>query len=245
MKKIVLLMVMVCCLAACQKSAKVVSKTSQIHMIDSTLDALQDTQYVAYLKPIKTDLENKLSEVIGYTLEPLGVFQPECPMLNWATDALLYMAKKYCPDKVDIAVVNIGGMRCSWGQGDITIKHVFELMPFDNELVVLTLTGQDILDLCQVFAKTGGEGAAGMQIAVRNGVVDAKINNKMIDPSKTYLVATSDYLSQGNDYMTPLTKSSYVWKSNMKIRDLYLEYIKEKKLVEAVVDGRFVIDNDN
>jgi 2',3'-cyclic-nucleotide 2'-phosphodiesterase (5'-nucleotidase family) len=214
-------------------------------MIDSTLDAQQDTQYIAYLKPIKADLESKLSEVIGYTTEPLGVFQPECPMLNWATDALLAMARKYCPEKVDIAIVNIGGIRCSWGQGDITMKHVFELMPFDNELVVLTLKGQDILDLCQVFATSGGEGAAGMQIAVRNGVVDAKIDNKPIDPETNYLVATSDYLSQGNDYMIPLTKSTNVWKSNHKIRDLYLEYIKEKKHVEAVVDGRFVIENDN
>jgi 2',3'-cyclic-nucleotide 2'-phosphodiesterase (5'-nucleotidase family) len=164
-------------------------------------------------------------------------------MLNWATDALLAMARKYSPDPVDVAVVNIGGMRCSWGQGDITLRHVFELMPFDNELVVLTLTGQDLLDLCKVFAITGGEGAAGMQITVKGDEIKALVGEKPIDPAATYKVATSDYLSQGNDRMEPLKNSTSLWKSDRKIRDLYIEYIQENKIVESHVDGRFVIEN--
>ena len=153
------------------------------------------------------------------------------------------MAKQYYPDPVDIAIVNIGGMRCNWAQGDITMRHVFELMPFDNELVVLTLSGKDILDLCQVFAQTGGEGAAGMQIKVKNGIVTkATIAGKAIQPAAYYTVATSDYLSQGNDRMVPLKNSINVWKSNLKIRDLYMEYIQQVKVVQAKVDGRFVIE---
>jgi 2',3'-cyclic-nucleotide 2'-phosphodiesterase (5'-nucleotidase family) len=195
------------------------------------------------MTPIKADLEEQLNQVIGYAPEPLGVFQPECPMLNWATDALLAMARKYSPDPVDVAVVNIGGMRCSWGQGDITLRHVFELMPFDNELVVLTLTGQDLLDLCKVFAITGGEGAAGMQITVKGDEIKVLVGEKPIDPAATYKVATSDYLSQGNDRMEPLKNSTSLWKSDRKIRDLYIEYIQENKIVESHVDGRFVIEN--
>ena len=243
MRKIALFIVMVVAFAACQQPGKVVSKTSKIHKIDSTLDVIQDTQYIAQMTPIKADLEEQLNQVIGHAPEPLGVFQPECPMLNWATDALLAMARKYSPDPVDVAVVNIGGMRCSWGQGDITLRHVFELMPFDNELVVLTLTGQDLLDLCKVFAITGGEGAAGMQITVKGDEIKALVGEKPIDPAATYKVATSDYLSQGNDRMEPLKNSTSLWKSDRKIRDLYIEYIQENKIVESHVDGRFVIEN--
>ena len=243
MRKIALFIVMVVAFAACHQPGKVVSKTSKIHKIDSTLDVIQDTQYIAQMTPIKADLEEQLNQVIGHAPEPLGVFQPECPMLNWATDALLAMARKYSPDPVDVAVVNIGGMRCSWGQGDITLRHVFELMPFDNELVVLTLTGQDLLDLCKVFAITGGEGAAGMQITVKGEEIEALVAEKPIDPTATYKVATSDYLSQGNDRMEPLKNSTSLWKSDRKIRDLYIEYIQENKIVEAHVDGRFVIEN--
>ena len=239
MKKILLFTLLAFSLAACHQPGQVISKSSQIHMIDSTLDAIQDTQYIAYLAPIKAELEAQLNEAIGYAPEPLGVYQPECPMLNWATDALWTMAQQCCPEPVDIAVVNIGGMRCNWGAGDITFRHVFELMPFDNELVVLTLSGKDILELCQVFAVTGGEGAAGMQIRVKEGkVTQATIAGKPIEPSAYYTVATSDYLSQGNDRMVPLKNHVEMWKSEKKIRDLYIEYIQQVKTVEAQVDGR-------
>ena len=239
MNKIAILILIAASCCACHQPGKVVNKTSKIHMVDSTMDAIQDTQYVAYLEPIKAELEAQLNETIGYAPEPMGVYQPECPMLNWATDALWVMAKQYYPEPVDIAIVNIGGMRCNWAQGDITMRHVFELMPFDNELVVLTLSGKDILDLCQVFAQTGGEGAAGMQIKAKNGIVTkATIAGKAIQPAAYYTVATSDYLSQGNDRMVPLKNSINVWKSNLKIRDLYMEYIQQVKVVQAKVDGR-------
>jgi 2',3'-cyclic-nucleotide 2'-phosphodiesterase (5'-nucleotidase family) len=243
MKKILLFTLLAFSLTACHQPGQVVSKASQIHMIDSTLDAIQDSGYIAYLSPIKAELEAQLNEAIGYAPEPLGVYQPECPMLNWATDALWTMAQQCCPEPVDIAVVNIGGMRCNWGAGDITFRHVFELTPFDTELVVLTLSGKDILDLCQVFAVTGGEGAAGMQIRVKDGkVTQATIAGKPIEPSAYYTVATSDYLSQGNDRMVPLKNHVEMWKSEKKIRDLYIEYIQQVKVVQAKVDGRFVIE---
>lgn len=242
MKKWTLIILVTVCCMACHRQGHVVSKNSKLHMIDSTLDAIADTNYAEYLAPIKANLESQLNQAIGYAPKDLGVYQPECPMLNWASDALWSMAKQYCPEPVDMAVVNIGGMRCNWGKGDITFRHVFELMPFDNELVVLTLSGQDILDLCQVFAQTGGEGAAGLRLKVKNGVIkEATINGKAIQPDAYYTVATSDYLSQGNDRMVPLKNSVKTWKSDRKIRDLYIEYIQKVHTVEAQVDGRMDI----
>ena len=239
MKKIAIFILVALSWCACHQPGKVVSKTSKIHMIDSTLDAIQDTQYLAYLEPIKTELETQLNEANGYAPKDLEVYQPECPMLNWASDALYEMAKQLCPEQVDMAVVNIGGMRCNWGTGNITFRHVFELMPFDNELVVLTMTGKEILALCDVFAKCGGQGVAGLRMSASKGVLrSAKIAGKDVVPEAYYTVATSDYLSQGNDGMTPLKNYEAMWKSERKIRDLYIEYIQQMKTVEAKVDGR-------
>ena len=208
-------------------------------MVDSTMDAIQDTQYIAYMEPIRADLEAQLNEPIGYAPKDLEVHQPECTMLNWASDALFEMAQQLCPEQVDMAVVNIGGMRCNWGAGDITFRHVFELMPFDNELVVLTMRGKEILALCDVFAHSGGQGVAGLRMSASNGTVkSAKIAGKNIMPEAYYTLATSDYLSQGNDGMTPLKNHDSMWKSERKIRDLYMEYIQQVKTVEAQVDGR-------
>ena len=243
MKRIAIFILVALCCSACHRPGKVVSKTSKIHMIDSTLDAIQDTQYIAYMEPIKAELEAQLNAPIGYAPKDLEVYQPECPMLNWASDALLAIARDLCPESVDVAVVNIGGMRCNWGAGDITFRHVFELMPFDNMLVVLTLKGSDLQQLGEIFAYSGGQGIAGMRIkAVGDKVMQqdalVTINGQAIEMDKTYTVATSDYLSQGNDGMLPLKNHIQCWNSEEKIRDLYIEYIKQVKVVEARVDGR-------
>lgn len=242
MKKIVLLLLIVVGLIACHRPLRIVSTTSEVMMVDSTLDAIQDTTYLQYLTPIKAELEQALNTPIGYAPEIMIVHQPECNMLNWASDALWAMAQQRYPEKVDMAVVNIGGMRCEWAAGDITQRHIFELMPFDNELVVLTMTGDEILNLCNVFVQRGGEGVAGLRMKARNGkLISATIAGKPILPTAYYTVATSDYLSQGNDGMTPLAQYQDMWRSEEKIRDLYIEYVQQVKTVQAVIDGRMDI----
>lgn len=234
------------CTNCVRQPAKVLRAEGHILMVDSTLDAIQDSTYIAHLAPIKADLEAQLGVPIGYAPEDLHVYQPECPMLNWASDALLAMARELYPEPVDVAVVNIGGMRCEWAAGDITFQNVFELMPFDNMMVVLTLKGSDLQHLCEIFAYSGGQGVAGMRIkAVGDQVMQqdalVTINGKPLEWDKTYTVATSDYLSQGNDGMLPLKNYIHYWNSEEKIRDLYIEYIKQVKVVQAKVDGRMSV----
>lgn len=243
MKKAIFFFLLALGSIACQRQAHVAQATGEIIIIDSTLDAIQDTAYLRHLAPIKQDLERELNIPIGYAPAAMQVYPPECPMLNWASDALLAIARQLSPESVDVAVVNIGGMRCEWAAGDITFRNVFELMPFDNELVVLTLQGSDLQQLCEIFAYSGGQGIAGMRIKASGDRVMQQeaivtINGKPLDPTKTYTVATSDYLSQGNDGMLPLKNYLQIWKSNEKIRDLYIEYIKQVKVVQAKVDGR-------
>lgn len=242
MNKPLLLLLLVCSLSACHRPVRVVEAHSEVLMIDSTLDPIQDTDYLAYITPIKADLERELNIPIGYAPEALTVHQPECSMLNWASDALFAMAQQRCPNRVDMAVVNIGGMRTDWAAGDITRRHIFELMPFDNELVVLTMTGEEILRLCDIFVQLGGQGVAGLRMQARNGkLLSATIDGKKIMPTAYYTVATSDYLSQGNDGMTPLKNHEAVWRSEEKIRDLYIKYVQQQKTVQAKVDGRMDI----
>lgn len=243
MKKLVILLLLVVGVVSCHRKMHVAEATGEILMVDSTLDAIQDSAYLADLAPITAELERELNIPIGYAPQSLPVYAPECPMLNWASDALLAVARQRCPEAVDVAVVNIGGMRCDWAAGDITFRNVFELMPFDNMLVVLTLKGNDLQQLCEMFAAGGGQGIAGMRIQpigdrVMQQEVRVTINGQPLDYDKSYTVATSDYLSQGNDGMLPLKNYTHCWNSEEKIRDLYIEYIKQVKTVEACVDGR-------
>ena len=241
MKRIIYLLVILACISCNQHPRQVVSKTGIIILIDSTLDAIQDTEYITTLSPIKADLETQLCSPIGHAPEDLTVYQPECPMLNWATEVLWACAKEVCPKKVDMAVMNMGGMRCQWQKGPITQGNVFELMPFDNQLVVLTLKGEDILALCQSFVTYGAQGVAGLRMTAVDGqLADVTIGGKPLDVHALYTVATSDYLAGGTDHMDALKNHVDYWNSGLLVRDLYVQSVKADT-IHAIMDGRMNI----
>lgn len=246
-------------LTACQNGTrKVVEANEKFINIDSTLDAIQDQQYVAELQPLKQQLNEQLDGVICYAPQPLTIALPECTMLNFATDALFDMAVHFFnehnkPALVDLAVVNRGGMRCEWTAGDITKRSVFELMPFDNKLVLITLTGQDLIDLFNIFAQQGGQGVSRQVRFViaknQQGQAYAKnitISGKPIEPQAVYYVATSDYLSTGTDNMTPLAKYIDKLDTGYLIRQLYIDYLQlltaNGKQLTPQLDGRITIE---
>ncbi len=245
MKRIILstLVLVGLLMVGCSKPAHVTSASSQAIAINATLDSIQDNKYLAELEPITDELNARLDIVIGHAPEALTIYPPECPMLNWATDALLAEARRYYTGTVDVAIVNIGGLRTPWQAGDITCRNIYELMPFDNELVVLTLSGKDLLELCQIFVEDNGQGIAGMRITAEDKqLIDATIEGISISPDAYYHVATSDYLAGGTDHMTPLKNATEVWRSDLKIRDLYIEYVEQQHTVAARVDGRMTIN---
>ena len=234
---------LVLCLAACNRQPMTVTsiKTEAIP-VNASEDDIQDFAYLAKLKPVTEALEKEMNVQIGYAPEDLWVGEPECPMLNWSSDALWEAAKKAYDGRVDIAIVNMGGMRCSWPKGPVTKKSVFELMPFDNRLVVLTLKGTDIIELCESFAKYGGQGVAGMRVKViDNKLADVTIGGKAVNPNALYTVATSDYLAGGTDHMDALTKYVEYWNSDLLIRELYLEAVSQQDTIRAAVDGRMTM----
>ena len=75
-------------------------------------------------------------------------------------------------DKVDMCVMNNGGLRSTLKKGEITKGMIFELMPFENELVILELDSNDYIQLLQYITKRGGEPFAGVKI-----IMDEKIKS--------------------------------------------------------------------
>ena len=243
MRKSFFILFAVLAFCACQRpTLHVVHATTEALPIDASLDAIQDTNYLAQLAPAKAALEREMNVQIGFAPERLWVREPECPMLNWASDALWEAAKKVYDGRVDIAIVNMGGMRCEWPAGPVTKGSVFELMPFDNQLVVLTLKGSDVIALCESFARYGGQGVAGMRVTViDNKLADVTVGGKPVNPNALYTVATSDYLAGGTDHMEALTKYIEYWNSDLLIRDLYLEAVRQQDTIRAAVDGRMTM----
>lgn len=228
-------------LYGCQRPQVRVDQSTSIP-VDATLDSIQDTAYLTFLAPYIEALDKEGKVVIAHADQPLRYGEPEGTLMNWASDALLNQARKYYPGRVDIAIVNKGGLRTEWQAGDITIRNLYELMPFNNVLVVLTLQGKDLLELCQIFVEDYGQGIANMTIiGEERQLADARIGGQPIDPDAFYTVATSDYLAGGTDHMIPLTRSIETWTCGRVIRDLYIDEAQQQQSLPAILDHRFII----
>lgn len=226
-----------------RKPMHVVSAETEMLVVDSSLNSLQDSDYLALLAPVKADIEAQLNIVIGHAPEAMEPRKPESLLLNWAADALLFPMRAQAADKADFSVVNVGGLRCSWAAGDITIRNVYELMPFDNEVVILSLKGEDVLTLAEQCAVQGGQGVSGLTLEIANGhAQNVRVQGKEVKAEAIYHVITSDYLSGGADGLDALTHFTEREMTGIKIRELYIDYIRqltlEGKPVQGVVDGR-------
>lgn len=228
-----------------QKPVRVSSIETEVIVMDSTFNAIQDSAYIASLQPLRDSMDKMLNEVIGYVPEAMDAYQPESPLLNWAADALLFPVRMQYPDKADFSVVNVGGLRCNWPAGDLTVRSIFELMPFENQVVILTLSGDNVLLLADQMAAQGGQGVSGMSYVIdreNKKALDVLIQGKPVEADKDYYVVTSDYLSGGADGMDALAAFKERKYIGSKIRSQYISYVKtlteNNQPVATKCDGR-------
>jgi len=184
--------------------------------------------------------------VIGQAAETMKAHAPESLLSNFSADIYKLSATEYLKQPVDIGIVNLGGLRTEIPAGNITIRKVFELMPFENELVILWLKGDKLDELLQFFAKVGGEGVSGIRMTIANNkAVDITINGQALDADKLYSIATNDYLAGGNDKMGQLAMYEKRVNTRIKVRNMLLDYIKNQtkkgNIIQSKLDGRIAL----
>ncbi len=229
--------------ASCSSRWQIVQTTASKIAVDSSCDSLADRDYEAYLLPYKQAIDDKLNTVIGHSAVTMSAARPESLLSNFSADIMRESLRNNFDSVVDIAIVNIGGLRSTIPQGPVTLKNIFELMPFENELVVLWIRGDILMKIFDIIARLGGEGLSGARMGIDEGkAVKVEINGKAIRPEALYSVATNDFLAGGNDKLAPLTKHEKRWDTGLKIRDVYANFIrkqtKEGKNIDAQLDRR-------
>lgn len=206
-----------------------------------------DSSAIEYIDPYKEKLNTEMNQVLVYSVSSLEKGKPESKLGNMVADACLYIAsEKYISSDgkgIDFCILNNGGLRSSLPEGAITKKNIFELMPFENELVVLTLNGTSLNKLLEYISSSGGVPVSGIRLKISNGNYEAvEIRNQPFDSLKTYKVVTSDYLAKGGDAMKMFEEKNNSEKINIKVRDAIMLYLtgitsKNEKL-NMQLDGR-------
>lgn len=165
----------------------------------------QDKDMLAFIDEMKGTVDKEFNVRIGtlpMELEHNGIRSNSMAIGNFACDLVL---DSY--DNIDIVLMNSGGLRTPLKQGDITLGNIQnEFFPFDNEVVLVTLTGKDVLEMLKISGQKRGAGAflqlsRGMEVKYNaNGeLLSASLNGQTIDENKDYVVALSSFVFLGGD----------------------------------------------
>lgn len=213
------------------------------HQSDKELDQLID--------PYRSQLDAKMNEVLAFNEKEMTKGLPSSTLGNWFSDALLEEAEYIYKQEVDMAMQNYGGIRVPFlKQGDITVGNIYELMPFDNKLVILTMDGKLLKQLLDRIAEKGGwpvSHTLSFTIQDRKAT-DVLIKNEPLDLKKTYTVALADYIANGGDRCFFLEQAERQ-DHDVMIRDLIIDHLKRKpadaKRISADEAMRIVNPNNN
>ena len=192
----------------------------------------QDSTIIDIILPYKTQLDKEMNQIICYTKSELKKGKPESKLGNFVCDLSLLRAD----GMADICIFNNGGLRNIIASGNITVRDIYKVMPFENELVILDLNKKEYYDLLKYVANSGGEPLGGVNIiAKKDTIVTAFNSNEIIR------VLTTDYLANGGDNMKFFINKEQK-KIGIKLRDAIINYCIQKDTIDIQIDNRLIFE---
>lgn len=202
-----------------------------------------DEAFMKVIEPYKQKLDQEMNQKISHTDTDLTKQGNNSNLGNLLADYTFSgadnWAKAHLNKNVDAALINIGGIRTTIGKGDILLKSVFEVMPFENEVIIVKMKGTDLQGLFDYYAKTQvNNPVSHLYIETDNGqLTKTLINGKTVNPAQDYYIATSDYLALGGDNMKFFAQGEAI-STGIRLRDLFIEYFKNSPEIKANTDVR-------
>ena len=225
-------------------------KSFNIIKTSIALDSLSpsDTYFDSLVEPYSSQLDLAMNQVIGFAPITLKnyVSRGETTLGNFVSDLMLYQSQKLSEDSVDLALINThGGLRVPISEGEIKVSDIYELMPFDNEIFLLRLSGSELI---QVFNHTAQDCRNSISPAtfeiVNKQAENIFVSGEKIDTSRIYSLAISDYLANGGggfEFLVSVERKPL----GVKLRDMIITHIEELteqgKSITANLEGRIII----
>lgn len=204
----------------------------------------QDKDVESVLTAYRDEMDTKMNEVLIESTGELRMGRPESTMGNFAADATEIMAEQYTGKPVHLAIHNYSGIRIgNIGRGPITLGRIYEMMPFDNYLVTVELSGEEVGMLCNFMAEKGGwPSNKNLTYEIEDKMaVNVRIDGERVHPRGTYVLATNNYVIQSAGYQDYL-ETKEITNTNIYVRDALAAYLRqlkaEGKKLEPKLDKR-------
>lgn len=159
--------------------------------IDSVWDTHPNAKAAEILKPYKEKVDAMMYEVIGTSAMKMDKGGPESLLSNLVAGVLQQAAVQVLGKPADMGLVNMGGLRNILPEGDITVGDVFEILPFENSLCVLTMKGTDLRRLFEAIASLHGEGVSGIRLEITK---DGKLLNAFVGEKPLRMTSSTRWL---------------------------------------------------
>jgi len=231
---------------ACQKSKTTLYKIEAKQLItDSTL--VEEQKISDIIAPYKKHLNEQLDAPLSTTPVDLTRVDGklESSLGNLMADICFEQAnpvfKKQKNKTIDFVLFNYGGIRAPIPKGNITARNAFEVMPFENELVITELSGKKIKELLNyLFINKKAHPISRLRLKLNTTTYqDVTIKKMDFDETKNYFVLTSDYLQEGGDKMNFFKNPISLHKTGYKIRTALIDYFKKTDSIIPNLDNRF------
>lgn len=188
-----------------------------------------------------------IKKVVGYATRDMVAAAPESELSNWWVDRTMVDVARMTKRKVDVGILNFGGIRVSLPQGELLLDDFVSMFPFNNRLTYVGLKGSDLQAVFETIAASRPFVLGGVKMVVRQHQIDTLlVGGKPIDPNKVYGVATVDFLLDGGDGLTVGKNAKELKITDTRVIDAVLPYVYSLqaagKPVEYFTDGRLKFD---
>ncbi|MBP5770726.1 MAG: 5'-nucleotidase C-terminal domain-containing protein [Bacteroidaceae bacterium] len=203
-----------------------------------------------FVLPYRAGVDSLRAPRVGESAQYMSAKRPESLLSNWVADALVATGQRM-GYQVDLGICNIGGLRAAMPKGTVTRGDILAISPFENFFTILKMKGSDVQTLMQDIAAVRGEGvSSGARLVITSDgqLKSATLGGQPIDPSRTYTIATLDYLADGNDKLYSLKRSTERIVTKEPVRETLMNHLLlldgQGKKAEAKMEGRITITDN-
>lgn len=216
-----------------------------------TASVPDDPELARVIAPLAAEIQASYGRVVAQAPNGMARFQGpgEFPLGFLLADVMRAGAAAAVGGEVRLALTNAGGIRRNLPAGPVHVGDLYEVMPFDDELVVAEYTGAEVLTIVrQAIRRKGGEPVSGVRVEAagpldRPQVTVSWSDGTAIDPTATYRVATTDYLLANGDATPALKRGRNAVLTSLPVRQLLIDWCatrgREGHPIEAPEGGRY------
>jgi 2',3'-cyclic-nucleotide 2'-phosphodiesterase (5'-nucleotidase family) len=199
-------------------SWEVVRSEARLLAVDPTA-TLADAKVQEVVERYGRTLRLLMQRVVGRLAAPARRARGlrSSPVGNWMSDVIRETGK------AEVGFMNKGGIRCDLEAGEVTAGDVYRLMPFDNTVVSMDLSGAELVAILKNHLEQGGYPAlewSGLEVLVEGRkLAGVSVAGEPLNPDRVYRTATQSFLARGGDGFRTFRRGRRLTRSGVLLRD--------------------------